>query len=82
MVGGVSFNVHGKMCCGVTSTGLMVRLGPDAVPHALEEPHVDPMRLGGKPLAAFVLIEPEGYASDSALAGWLHRAVEFVSRLP
>ena len=28
MVGGLSFNVDGRMCCGVTSAGLMVRVGP------------------------------------------------------
>ena len=81
MVGGVSFNVHGHMCCGVTSTGLMVRLGPGAVARALEEPHVRPMHMGGKRLSAFVLIDPEGYSDDPALAGWVRRALEFVSRL-
>ena len=78
MVGGVSFNVHGRMCCGVTSTGLMVRLGPGAA--ALDEPHVRPMLMGGKRLSAFVLIDPEGYADDAALASWVRRTLEFVTR--
>src|SRR5215210_3230359 len=78
MVGGLSFLVGGRMCCGVTSTGLMVRLGRDGVASALEEPHVRPLELGGKPIAAFLVIEPEGFAADAALAGWLDRALAFV----
>jgi hypothetical protein len=79
--GGLSFSMGGRMCCGVTGTGLLIRLGPDAVARALEEPHVGPMELGGKRLAAFVLVDPAGYATDEALAGWLQRARDFVATL-
>ena len=81
MVGGLSFTVDGHLCCGVTSTGLMVRLGADELPRALEEPHVAPMTMGGKALKAFVVVSPEGYESDAALAAWVARALAFVSRL-
>jgi hypothetical protein len=80
MVGGLSFSVGGRMCCGVTSSGLMVRVGRDGVRPALEEPHVRPMELGGRPLAAFVLVDPAGYADDADLARWLDRAVACVLR--
>ena len=39
------------------------------------------MELGGRALAGFVLIEPEGYASEEALAAWVRRGVEFVEGL-
>ncbi len=78
MVGGLSFMVDGRMCCGVTSSGLMVRLGIDAAARALDEPHVRPMVLGGKPVAAFVVVDPEGFADDAALAAWLDRGLAFL----
>ncbi|MGY1631917.1 TfoX/Sxy family protein [Geodermatophilus sp. SYSU D01186] len=77
--GGRSFSVHGRMCCGVTATGLLVRVGPEAVAAALEEPHVGPMELGGRRLSAFVLVDPAGYATDAALDGWLRRALAVVA---
>ena len=80
MVGGLSFMVSGRMCCGVTSSGLMVRLGSDGAVRALDEPHVRPMELGGKRVAAFVVVDPEGYADDAALAAWLGRALAFLAQ--
>lgn len=78
MVGGLSFMVAGRMCCGVTSTGLMVRLGRDGAVRALEEPHVRQLELGGTPIEAFVVVGPAGIADDAALARWVDRAVAFV----
>lgn len=82
MIGGLSFLVHGAMCCGVTGADLMVRVGPDAVAWALAQPHVRPMEFAGKPLAAFVCVEPEGYQTDEALARWVQRGLDFVATLP
>ena len=80
MVGGLSFMVGGRMCCGVTSSGLVVRLGTDGAVRALDEPHVRPMVLGGKPVAAFVVVDPDGFADDAALATWLDRALAFLAQ--
>jgi hypothetical protein len=80
MVGGLSFMVGGRMCCGVTSTGLMVRLGREGAASALEEPHVRPLVLGGTSVDAFVVIEPEGFADDAALAAWIERGLDFLAR--
>jgi TfoX/Sxy family transcriptional regulator of competence genes len=82
MIGGLSFMVDGSMCCGVTGAGLMVRVGPDGYERALAEPHVRPMEFAGKPLAAFVLVAPEGYPTDTALATWVQRGLDFVATLP
>jgi hypothetical protein len=79
MVGGLSFLVEGSMCCGVTGPDLMVRVGADARDRVLTEPHVRPMELGGRPLAAFVLVEPAGFETDGSLAAWVQRAIDFVS---
>ena len=82
MVGGLSFLVNGNMCCGVTGTALMIRVGADGREQALREPHARPMLLGGRVLSGFVCIEPAGYAADDSLARWVGRGLDFVSGLP
>jgi hypothetical protein len=82
MVGGVSFMVSGSMCCGVTGTALMVRVGPEAREWALTQPHVRPMKFAGWPLAGFVCVDPGGFRTDTALATWVGRGIDFVSALP
>jgi hypothetical protein len=69
------------MCCGITGTALMVRVGAERREQALREPHVRPMLFAGRALSAFICIEPEGYAADDALASWVRRGLDFVSGL-
>ena len=82
MMGGLIFMVNGSMCCGINGTDLMVRVGPDAHEQALVQPHVRPMEIGGRRLAAFVKVDPEGYRTDTALRIWVARGIGFVSTLP
>jgi TfoX/Sxy family transcriptional regulator of competence genes len=82
MVGGLSFMVNGSMCCGVTGTALMVRVGPQARERALGRPHVRPMIFAGRRLAGFVCVDPGGYRTEAALAAWVQRGIDFVSTLP
>jgi len=82
MVGGLSFMVNGRLCCGLTDSALLVRVGRAAYRHALAEPHVRPMEFAGRPLAGFVCVDPGGYRTDKALAAWIRRGIEFVSTLP
>jgi TfoX N-terminal domain len=82
MVGGLSFVVGGSMCCGVTGSALMVRVGAEARERVLARPHVRPMEFAGRPLAGFVLIDPEGFRTDAALAAWVQRGLDFVAALP
>lgn len=79
MVGGLSFLVGGSMCCGVSGADLMVRVGADARDRVLAEPYVKPMELGGRQLAAFVLVEPAGFETADSLAAWVQRGIDFVS---
>jgi hypothetical protein len=81
MVGGLSFNVNGVMCCGVTGTALMVRVGHEAREQALGEPHVRPIEFAGRALAGFVCVDPEGFRTESALKTWVQRGVDFASTL-
>jgi TfoX/Sxy family transcriptional regulator of competence genes len=82
MFGGLCFMVGGAMCCGLTKTDFMVRVGPDRYDDALAQPHARPMDFTGRPLAGMVYVAPEGIRSAAALAKWVGRGVSFVSSLP
>ena len=83
MMGALAFTRRGHMCCGVTGSDLMVRVGPHDYEAALREPHVAPFEMGGgRRPRAFVCVAPKGYASDAALAGWVDRGIAFVATLP
>ena len=82
MVGGLSFLVNGNMCCGVSGQALMVRVGADGRAQALDEPHVQPMLLGGRALSGFITVEPAGFAADDALARWVQRGLDVAAGLP
>lgn len=82
MVGGLSFSVEGNMCCGVSGAALMVRVGREGREQALGEPHVRPMEFAGKALSGFILVDPEGFTSDAALAAWVQRGLDFASTIP
>lgn len=82
MFGGLCFMVGGAMCCGLTKTDFMVRVGPDRYDDALAQPHARPMDFTGRPLAGMVYVAPEGIRSAPALAKWVGRGLSFVSSLP
>src|SRR6266851_9904641 len=67
MVGGLSFVVNGSMCCGVTDTALMVRVGREGREEALAQPHARPMKFAGRTVAGLVCVNPGGYRTESAL---------------
>jgi TfoX/Sxy family transcriptional regulator of competence genes len=81
MVGGLSFSVNGKMCCGVSGTALMVRVGAEARERTLAEPHVRPMVFGKRPLAGFVLVDPAGFRTEPSLRKWIQRGLDFATTL-
>jgi TfoX N-terminal domain len=82
MFGGVSFILHGNMCCGVIEDDLVVRVGPDAYEDALREPHTRPMDFTGRPLKGFVYVGPKGFTSETMLRRWIDRGIAFVRTLP
>ncbi len=82
MFGGLTFLVGGNMCCGVSGSDLMVRVGPKAYDEALARPHAREMDFTGKPLKGFVFVGPEGYASDADLRAWVRLGRELARSLP
>jgi TfoX/Sxy family transcriptional regulator of competence genes len=81
MFGGLTFMLGGHMFCGIVKDELMVRLGPDATDHALDEPHVRPMDFTGRPMKGMVFVEPAGLAGP-ALQRWVDAAAEYARSLP
>jgi TfoX/Sxy family transcriptional regulator of competence genes len=79
MFGGLCFMVGGAMCCGLTKTDFMVRVGPARYDEALAQAHARPMDFTGRPLKGMVYVAPEGLRTDAALARWVRRGLDFVS---
>jgi TfoX/Sxy family transcriptional regulator of competence genes len=79
MFGGLCFMVGGAMCCGLTKSDFMVRVGADHYEEALAQPHARPMDFTGRPLKGMVYVAPEGLRTKAALTRWVRRGIEFVS---
>jgi hypothetical protein len=79
--GALGFMVGGHLCCAVSVRGLTVRVGAEGKAEALGEPHVGRHLVGNRETRAFVVVEPDGYRDDAALAVWLERGLRFVGSL-
>lgn len=82
MFGGLSFLIGGNMCCGVMGEDLLARVGPDAAASALAEPATRPFDMGRGPSAGWVVVAPDGIATEEALTVWVGRALAYATSLP
>jgi hypothetical protein len=82
MFGGLSFLVGGNMCCGVLGPDLLARVGPEAAGTALAEPATRPFDMGRGPSKGWVVVAPDGIATDEELAAWVGRSIAFAASLP
>ena len=81
MFGSLAFMIGGNMCCCVTDQGLMVRVGVDAYEDALAQPHAGLWTSAGRPMKGWVLVAPEGVASDAGVVEWVTQGAEFAATL-
>lgn len=81
MMGGLCFIVDGKMCLGVESRRLMVRLDPGVYESALQRPGCTPMDFTGRPMKGFVWVNLDAGSTDRALHDWAALALEFNPRV-
>jgi hypothetical protein len=72
MFGGIGFLVNCNMACGVHDNDLIVRVGPAKYEGALSHPHTRPFDMTGRPMAGWVVVEPEGCAALGPLRGWVY----------
>ena len=82
MFGGLGFIVQGNMACGVHGQEMIVRVGPVEHPKALKKAHVRVFDMSGKPMAGWLMVEPEGIASDKDLAHWVKLGTQYALSLP
>ena len=82
MFGGVGYMLQGNMACGVNKDDLIIRVGPDHYKEALEQPHTREFDLTGRPMKGWVVVIPEGCASDSDLQEWIAKGVSYALSLP
>ena len=82
MFGGIGFLLNGNMCCGIWKDLLVIRLDKDDAGKALQQKHVRPMDITGKPMRGWLFVEVMGYKNDEDLVKWVERAVGFASGLP
>lgn len=77
MFGGICFMVDEKMCLGVSSEDLMVRLDPEDYNDSLKRLGCRPMDFTGRPMNGFVFVDPEGLDAESDFDHWVNLALEF-----
>ena len=82
MFGGTIFMLRGNMCCGVHRDALIARLGPEEAARALKEPDTRVFEVTGRPMKAWVQVEPRGIASDAQLKQWVDLAAKWAGSLP
>ena len=82
MFGGWAFLLHGNLLCGTRRGSLMLRVGRDSEPWALEIPGVVPVVMRGRRMQGYVRATPEAYADDNHRQRLLDAAVAFTRTLP
>ena len=82
MFGGLAFLIRGNMCVGIVKDSLMVRVGPDAYPRLVEEPHARRMDFTGRPMKGLLYVDPDGVESDADLRSWVGHGLAFAGSLP
>lgn len=82
MFGGIAFLLNGNMCCGVHGSELIVRLDPERTDGALAEKGARRFDLTGRPMKGWILVQPEGVASEEAFGRWIAEARAFAGSLP
>ena len=82
MFGGIGFMLSGNMAAGVIRDDVIIRLDPEEGERALDEPGVRMFDLTGRPMTGWLLVGPEGTASDDGLRAWVDRSAAFAESLP
>lgn len=79
MFGGLCFMVNDKMCVGVESNRLMVRLDPKHYEIVMKEKGCEPMNFTGKIMKGYVFVATDVLKNNKQLQYWIDLAIEFNS---
>lgn len=77
MFGGLCFMVDNKMCVGIESERLMIRLDPAIMDEVLEKHGCHPMDFTGRPMKGYVFVDIEVVKTKRQLNYWLQLALEY-----
>ena len=77
MFGGLCFMVDDKMCVGVESDRLMVRLDPGKFEEVMEKEGCRPMDFTGKIMKGFVYVDLASLNTKKKLEYWINLALEY-----
>jgi TfoX/Sxy family transcriptional regulator of competence genes len=81
MFGGIGYLLNGNMAFGIWKNSLVIRCGADAYARCLDLPGVAAFDVTGRPMAGWVLVEPDAFVDEDALSGWLERGRDFAATL-
>jgi TfoX/Sxy family transcriptional regulator of competence genes len=77
MFGGLCFMVNDKMCVGVESERMMVRLEPDKYEALMEKEGCLPMDFTGRIMKGYVFVDADVLKTKKQLNYWLQLALDF-----
>jgi len=77
MFGGLCFMVNDKMCVGVETERLMVRLDPAIYDEAMNQEGCKPMDFTGKTMKGFVFVDIDGLNTKKKLEYWIQLALDY-----
>jgi TfoX/Sxy family transcriptional regulator of competence genes len=80
MFGGLCFMVNDKMCVGIESERMMVRLDPAVYETALEKDGCTPMDFTGKVMKGYVFVDAAVLNTNKKLDYWVQLALDFNKR--
>jgi hypothetical protein len=82
MFGGIGFMLGGNMACGVHRDDMIVRVDPGETDRLLGEPHTRRFDLTGRPMKGWILVAPQGVATDADLGKWVAIGATYAASLP
>jgi hypothetical protein len=83
MFGGLAFLLCGNMAVSASGRGgLLVRVDPAETEMLISLPHVELMEMGGRTMAGWITVAPEGIKGKQELAAWVKRGVGYAKTLP
>ncbi|WP_143305317.1 TfoX/Sxy family protein [Chitinophaga vietnamensis] len=77
MFGGLCFMVDDKMCIGVRTDTMMVRLDPVLAATMAEEDGVQPMVHSGKVMPGFLFVDVDVLKTKKQVERWVKLALEY-----
>ena len=82
MMGGLAFTIGGGMCCYLSRKGyFLLRVTPEVREQTLAMAHVKPTDFAGRRMSGFVIVEPDGFRTEAALAKWIERGIANASAM-